>query len=157
MGLRISRRIFWPLFLCAALGGGFFFWQRQPPQQVKIQLNRLEHSNAKVASRAWRKLNNLYYTDWAAFYLLLDQMQNDKPISFLVEKHSGETNAGVKKDFFGVNDRAIFYKADRVYCRTIGEALMAIAHNDPKLNSPFHGDWQGWWRQNQAAIQSGER
>ena len=158
MSKRSLRRLFWPLFLSLAVGGGYYFWQQKPPQRVKALLSRLEHPNARVASEAWRKLNNLYYTEWTAFYLLFDEMQksDSNPISFLIEKQRRVVNNVEQlRQSFSVNDRVIFYNTELVHCRTVGEALFAIAYNDPKIPNSDTSDWPAWWQRHKAAIQSG--
>ena len=155
MATKRLRIIVYVVIFGLLAGGGYYAWQQLPPQRVKTLLAELEHPNAMVASAAWRQLQHLYFTDWSAFYLVLDEMQSKTPISFLIEQ-SKPKNAESGDDIrFVVNDRALFYKTEQVFCKTIGEALMAIAHNDPKRRSAYSGDWLSWWKENRQALQSG--
>lgn len=39
-------------------------------------------------------------------------------------------------------------KTQRVYCRTVAEALMAIMYREKKWTLAYQGDWQAWWQAN---------
>ena len=150
----LGRILFWPIFLAAIGMTAYYFWQKQPPQQFKYQFGRLAHPNAKIAGDAWQKISNLFFTDWAVFYSVLDETNNNAPISFLIEKSAQLNSDGTKRDIFVATKKPIFYKTEQVYCRTIGEALMAMAYNDPKVDEKFYGDWQTWWRKNRSKLGS---
>jgi hypothetical protein len=42
----------------------------------------------------------------------------------------------------------VYYRTDRVYCRTVSEALMAIMYREKKWTVDYQGDWQTWWQAN---------
>ena len=47
-----------------------------------------------------------------------------------------------------------YYKAERVYCRTLGEAIRAFLYNErdvrgaPRWRRDYEGDWDAWWLAN---------
>lgn len=49
---------------------------------------------------------------------------------------------------FFARNKPIYYKTERVYVRTVGEALMAITYREKKWTVDFQGDWQAWWQAN---------
>lgn len=141
-----GRIVFWSLFLPAALITGIYFYEMWIPQRVNRYLRRLQHPNAKVASEAWLKLNDLYFTKWEAYNLILPHARDQAPINFLIEREPGP--GADAKMIFTVHDRAIYYHTDQVYCRTVGDAILGFVYNEGKWRKDFEGDWDGWWTQN---------
>ena len=149
MGSIRRRAGIWVLILAVVCGGGWYYWQNLPPQRTKRYLKQMQHPNAIVASEAWSELSHLFFTDWAAYYLLLDEVSSQAPISFLLEKQRPE---GLERELFSASGKPIYYKSDGIYCRTLGEAILAILHNDPKHDTPFEGDWRAWWQKHRGLF-----
>ena len=110
-----------------------------------------------MAAAAWDELQNLFFTTWAAYFILQDHLQDPEPIHFLLEKTSEEVYTPKLKETFKVarggwtgGPKPIYYKSGQRPCRTVGEALKAILYNEPTWKQDFAGDWNLWWRQNQA-------
>ncbi len=151
------RLSFWILFLGLCSGFLHYFWKKTDPLHknpsltvfwTDHQLALLTHPNAKVASKAWFELNNLYFLSWTAYAKILTQLDNGTPIHFLVESVSVPVPGKPAVRGFTVNDRLIFYKTERIYCQTVGEALSAILYNERNWKTDWDGSWQSWWESN---------
>lgn len=147
-GKNAARVVFWVLFIPAAAAAGYYFWQRGIPQRIDRDLKNLTHGNARIASQAWWDLRELYFTKWAAVDILIEHTGDPEPIHFLIEMDKRPVPGKAALDDFVTNGRPIFYKADRVYCRTVGEAIMAFMYNERKWRTDYNGDWQEWWQAN---------
>jgi hypothetical protein len=155
----VKRAAFWVVFLVLAAGAFVYIWRTRDPLRnnpfllplwVKYNVRLLAHPHPAVAQDAWLALWNLYFTKWAVYQMFPDLVANDKPISFLIERQSfprGGDNAPAMDGFFARN-KPIYYKGDRVYSRTVGEALMAIMYREKKWTVDYQGDWQAWWQAN---------
>ena len=154
-----GRVAFWVVFLLLATGAFAYTWRTNDPLRnnpylaplwVKYNLRLVAHSHPAVAHDAWLTLWNLYFTKWAVFETFPKHLVNTQPISFLIERQSlpgaGE-NAPAMEGFFARN-KPIYYKTDRVYCRTVGEAIMAIMYREKKWSVDYQGDWPAWWQAN---------
>lgn len=140
----MKRLVFWVVFL-AVVGVLFVYtWRTNDPLRnnpyllplwVRYQVRLLGHPHPAVAHDAWATLWNLYYTKWQVYVERRPFRQvGDKPAV----------------DGFFASARPIYYRTDRVYCRTVGEALMAIMYREKKWTVDYEGDWQAWWRANGA-------
>lgn len=145
---KIARIVFWLTFIPAAIVTGIYSYYRGMSQRVDLYIERMAHPNAKVASEAWINLRELYMTSWDAYGLVLEHINDDTPISFLIEIEKMPVPGKPAQDNFWANGKPIYYKADTVYCRTIGEAILAFVHNEPKWKTPYDGDWNAWWENN---------
>jgi len=144
-----ARIIFWSLFLPAALAFGIYAWNKGIRQQCAHQMYLMAHPNAKVASKAWNDLNRLYMSEWKAYDYLVDHVDDPRPIHFLVEAGPAQYPYGhYNTRYFEVHDKPIFYKTNRVYCRTVGEAVLAMIYNEGKGRRDLEADWQTWWEAN---------
>lgn len=155
----MSRRIaFWVGFLLVAGTTFAWAWKTNDPLRnnpylaplwVRHNLRLLAHPHPAVAYEAWVTLWNLYFTKWAVYEMFPTEVNDATPISFLVERQafpaSGDKPA--VHGFFAL-ERPIYYKSERVHCRTVGEALMAIMYREKKWTVDYEGDWQAWWRAN---------
>ncbi len=155
----MKRAAFWVVFLLLASVAFAYFWNVNDPLRnnpyvvplwVKYNVRMLAHPHPTVAHAAWLELWNLYFTKWAAYHLFPEHLTNAAPISFLIERESfppGGENAPAMQGFFG-RDKPIYYKSGRVYCRTVGEALLVIMYREKKWTVDYQGDWQAWWQAN---------
>jgi hypothetical protein len=155
----MRRKIFWAVFLLAAAAAFIYIWNAKDPLRnhpyllpvwVKHNLRLMAHPHPAVAHDAWQELSNLYFTKWTVYQMFPAEVGNAAPISFLIERQSfpgGGENAPAMEAFFARN-KPIYYKTDRVYCRTVGEALMAIMYREGKWAVDYQGDWQAWWQAN---------
>jgi len=154
-----GRVVFWAVFLLLAAGAFAYAWKTNDPLRnnpylaplwVRYNLRLLAHSHPAVAHDAWLTLWNLYFTKWTVYEMFPNEVADATPISFLIERRpfpaSGDKPA---VDGFFALDRPIYYKSERVYCRTVGEALMAIMYREKKWVVDYEGDWQAWWQANQ--------
>ena len=155
----MKRAAFWVVFLLVAAGAFVYIWRTRDPLRnnpyllplwVKYNVRLLAHPHPAVAQDAWLVLWNLYFTKWAVYRTFPDLVANEKPISFLIERQSfprGGDNAPAMDGFFARN-KPIYHKTDRIYCRTVSEALMAIMYREKKWTVDYQGDWQTWWQAN---------
>jgi hypothetical protein len=157
----VKRLAFWAVFLLLAAGTfAYLVATRDPLRQnpyllplwVKHNIRLLSHPHPAVAHDAWLELWNLYFTRWAVYQQLPAEVGNAAPIAFLIERESfpaaGE-HAPAMEGFFA-RRKPIYYKTERVYCRTVGEALMAIMYREKKWTEDYRGDWAAWWQANAA-------
>ncbi len=155
----MKRAIFWAVFLLAAAAAFVHIWRTRDPLRnheyllplwVQHNVRLLAHPHPAVGHDAWRELWKLYFTKWTVYQSVSAEVGNAAPISFLIERQSlpgaGE-NAPPMEEFFARN-KPIYYKTDRVYCRTVGEAIMAIMYREKKWSVDYQGDWQAWWQAN---------
>ena len=155
----MKRAIFWVAFLLVAGAAFIYIWRTKDPLRnheyllplwVKYNVQLLAHPHPAVAHGAWLELSNLYLTKWTVYQSFPVEVGNAAPISFLIERQSlpgaGE-NAPAMEGFFARN-KPIYYKTDRVYCRTVGEAIMAIMYREKKWSVDYQGDWPAWWQAN---------
>jgi len=143
------RVLFWVIFLSAAGYGAWYAKNETLPCKVNRYLKLMQHPNANVASDSWWGLRELYFTKWHAFRQILEHTHDPQPISFLVEKGKvpvpGEE---VRWDFLVERGRPIYYKSETIYCRTVGEAILAFVYNERRWKSDYFGDWGAWWEVN---------
>ena len=146
--MKAVRIVFWSLFLPAAIVAGVLFWRHGALQRANRCLHLLTHPNAAVAGQAWWDLRELYFTKWAVYEFCLQHVGDKEEIGFLVEREKGAGRGGPEQSDFTVKGHPIYYRTDRVYCRTVGEAILAIVHSERKWKTDFEGDWPAWWEQN---------
>jgi hypothetical protein len=155
----MRREGFWVVFLLLAAAAFIHIWRTKDPLRnhpvllplwVKYNVRLMAHPHPVVAHKGWLEVWNLYFTKWAVFDMIPEHLANTQPISFLIERQSfpqGGDNAPAMEGFFA-HSRPIYYKTDRVYCRTVREALMAIMYREKKWTVDYQGDWQAWWQAN---------
>ena len=155
----MKRAIFWVVFLLVAGGALVYVWRTKDPLRnhpyflplwVKHNVRLLAHPHPRVAEAAWLELWNLYFTKWTVYQMFPAEVANAARISFLIERQSfpkGGDNAPAMDGFFACS-RPIYYKTEQVYCRTVGEAIMAIMYREKKWSADYEGDWQAWWQAN---------
>ena len=148
---KTGTKLFWPCFLSAALFVGWYIWSNKIEQQINRNVALLAHPHADIAGDAWMKLSHLFFTKWEAYYLLLEHQRDNSPISFLIEKTTVLTDDG-EKEVFSATRRPIYYRTDEIYCRTVREAIFAIAHNDERLVEEYSDNWDWWWQANRSAY-----
>jgi hypothetical protein len=145
-----QRLVFYGALVLVLLGVGLHFALESPQVRVEIALWKMRHPHARVASEGFSELQNLYYTKWAAVDPVLAHTEDPHRISFLVERNV--ELPGIRPlQGFGVQGRPWYYKTDRVYCRTLGEAIRAFLYNErdvrgaPRWRRDYEGDWDAWW------------
>ena len=155
----MKRLLFWVVFLLVAAGAFVYIWRAKDPLRnhpyllplwVKHNVRLLAHPHPAVANGAWVELWNLYFTKWTVYQMFPVEAVNPAPISFLIERQSfpsGGENAPAMEGFFA-RDKPMYYKTEQVYCRTVGEALMAIMYREKKWTVDYQGDWKAWWEAN---------
>ncbi len=156
----MKRAVFWVLFLAVAAGAFGYFWKKNDPLRrhpvllelwVKHNVRLLGHSHPEVAEAAWAELWHLYYTKWAAVPLLPPHAGDQTPISFLIVRRNmpagGDAYQPAMAAFSAVG-KAVYAKAEGVYCRTVGEAVLAIIYREKRWKSDYAGDWKSWWAEN---------
>jgi len=146
--MRGWRLVFWPVFLALAVAFGVYAWRQGVEQRCERCIRLLGHPQANIAAQAWWDLRELYYTKWAAYNFILDHLDDDRPISFLVEREIGASSAGPEALGFTTHSHPIYYRSDHVWCRTVREAMLAFIHDEGKGKVEFDGDWQKWWEEN---------
>ena len=154
----VLRVAFWVVFLAAS--GALFAhqWKTKDPfnqhpwiidQRARHNIRLLAHPHPKVARDAWVALWNLFHRKWQVYHLLPEHFDDARAIHFLIDRKSfpstGEQPA--LEAFFG-EARPIYYASERVYCRTVGEALMAMMYREGKWKVDFGDDWKAWWELN---------
>ena len=157
-GVSAFRLVFWIVFLAAAGVAGRHFWIKNNPLEnnplwipvkVNYYLHQTGHPNARVATDAWLQVWNLYFTKWQAYHMILERIGDPRPISFLLErKRMPGMEGGPEVDAFFADGKPIYHKADRVYARTVGDALLALPYREHKWKSDVGEDWQAWWAEN---------
>ena len=155
----MKRAAFWVVFLLVAGATFVYVWRARDPFRnhpyllplwVKYNVRLMAHPHPAVAHTAWLELWNLYFTKWAVVEAFPAHLGNQAPISFLIERQSfpaGGENAPAMEGFLARN-KPIYYKTERIYCRTVGEALLAIVYREQKWTVDYQGDWQAWWQAN---------
>ncbi len=155
----MRRAAFWVVFLLVAAVAFAYIWTAKDPLRnhpyllplwIKYNVRLMAHPHPEVAYKAWLEVWNLYFTKWAVFDTIPEHLANTQPISFLIERESfpqGGNNTSAMEGFFA-RDKPVYYKTDRVCCRTVSEALMAIMHREKKWTVDYQGDWQAWWQAN---------
>jgi len=122
------------------------------PHFTKYQLMRLQSPYPEVANDAWHEIRQLYLTKWAAVAVVMEEFDNQTRISFLIERADFKCTDKDVNQLVAVN-RPIYYKSDEIYCRTVGESLLAIVYGEGKWVTDYEGDWQVWWQQNKEHYQ----
>jgi len=152
---RKLRFVLWPVIIIAAVVAGVYFYMQGVEQQVWWNVRKLGHRNADISYQAWMNLNDLYYTKWAAYDPILEAIGDTRPLNLLIERGDLPTaNPAVTRQGFHAARKPIFFKTERVYCYTVGDAIAAIAYNEttksgkPKWRTDFAGDWRAWWTAN---------
>ena len=155
----MKRAMFWVVFLLLAAGAFIYVWRTKDPLRnnpyllplwVKYNVRMLAHPHPAVAQDAWLELWNLYFTKYMAYQMFPAEVANAAPISFLIERQSfpaGGKNAPAMEGFFA-RKKPFYFKTDRVYCRTVGEAIMAIMYREKTWDVDYQGNWQAWWQAN---------
>jgi len=113
-----------------------------------------------VSAPAWRTLHNLYFTKWTSYYIILEHINDEEPISFLLESYQTEAKGGgVQRNYrAGYHPmrpgtfKPYFYQSDNHCCRTVADALKAIVYNEHKWQTDYAGDFDVWWEQNRKFI-----
>lgn len=154
----MKRAVFWVVFLVVAAGIFVHQWRDKDPMrnnpmlidlQARYYISMLSHPQPRVAQQAWLNVWNLFFTKWQVVHLLPGYAGDPTPINFLIERRafpaSGEQRA---MNAFFAEDKPLFYRSDRVYCRNVGEALMAILYREGKWKVDYAGDWKAWWQAN---------
>jgi hypothetical protein len=147
------------IFALVAILIGVDYWSQKTYQRspmgnltasfrAEYYLSRISHPNAKVADDAYWKLNDLYFTKWQTYNLILESVEDSTPISFLIEKDSMAVPGKPSRTAYMPHRKPIFYKTDRIYCRTVGEALLTLAYREFLWKTDFEGNWQVWWQAN---------
>jgi hypothetical protein len=145
-----KRIFFYGTLLLVLLGIVIHVALRSAPVQVEIALWKMRHPHARVASEGFTELQSLYFTKWAAVDPVLAHAEDPHRISFLVERNV-ELPGTRPLLGFGVQGRPSYYKAERVYCRSLGEAIRAFLYNErdvrgaPRWRRDYEGDWDAWW------------
>ena len=142
------RLIFWPLFVVVALTFGLYAWNRGVEHRCQQYIKLMGHPQANISAQAWQDLRVLYFTKWAAVNYILDHLDDDRPISFLVEREKGVASANPDVLGFTTHNHPIYYRTDRVWCRTVRDSILAFMYDERKWKVDFNGDWQKWWDAN---------
>jgi hypothetical protein len=140
----MKRAVFWGAFSLVAVAAFIYIWTTQDPLRrnpyllpfwVKHNVRLLAHPHPAVAEAAWLELWNLYFTKWTAYQMFPGLVEDHAPISFLMERKSFPAGGGpdvpAMEGFFA-GRKPIYYKAEQVCCRTVGEAVMAIMYREKK-------------------------
>ncbi len=149
-----GRIAFYGIVLALLSGTAGYFWYRSVPVQLEIAFWKLRHPNAKVATEGWLEVHQLYRTKWAAVEPVLARAEDEDPISFLVEREKFPVPGKAAREGFWVKGKPYYHKTDRIYCRTVGDAIRAIFYNEtdtygkPRWKKDFFGDWDAWWQTN---------
>ena len=150
----LGRIACYGIVLLAVGSVGGWFWWHSVPQQVERALRGVRHANARVASEAWQELSNLYFTKWAAVEPIVAAATDAEPISFLLQPAHVPLGNSSEHRAFQTRGRPVWYRADRVYCRTVGDAIRAMLYGEtdrsgrPRWKKDFTGDWDAWWHSN---------
>lgn len=149
-----KRLVFYGLLLCALGGFGAWYWFHSVPGQLARAMRDVGHPNARVASRAWEDLHQLYRTRWAAVEPVVSLAQDPRPISFLVEPQTFHIDGRRPQPGFWAQPKPWYHRNDGVHCRTVGESIRAILYNEtdvrgnPRWKRDYRGDWDAWWTAN---------
>ena len=155
----MKRAIFWVVFLLLAAGAFAYVWRAKDPLRnhpyllplwVKYNVRLLAHPHPAVARDAWLELWNLYFTKYKVYQMFPAMVADAAPISFLIDRQpfpAGGEKTPAMEGFFARN-KPIYYQTNRVYCRTAGEAILAIMYREKAWDVDYQGDWQAWWQAN---------
>lgn len=154
----LARVAFWLVFLAAS--GAIFVhqWKKNDPLlhhpvlldlRTRYNLLLLSHPHPEVASQAWITLWNLFHRKWQVYHALPAHFADATPIHFLIERQSfPRAPEQPAMEAFFAKAAPIYYRSERVYCRTVGEALMAILYREGKWKIDYRDDWNEWWVRN---------
>lgn len=161
----MKRIVFWVIFL--SVSGTLFAhqWKTKDPLNnhpvfleywARYNILLLAHPRPEVATQAWITLWNLFHRKWQIYHMLPQHFADRSPINFLIERKSfpasGEQPA---LEGFFAQAKPVYYYSERVYCRTVGEALMAIMHREGKWKTDYRDDWNAWWELNRTYYRIG--
>ena len=156
----MKRVAFWVVFL--SLSGALFVhqWKTKDPlnnhpvildQWARHNIRLLSHPHPQVAAQAWVTLWNLFQRKWQVYHLLPAHFADASPIHFLIDRKPFPATAEQPAlEAFFAEPKPIYYRSERVYCRTVGEALMAIMYREGKWRVDYQDDWSAWWELNRA-------
>jgi hypothetical protein len=154
----VARAVFWVVFLAAS--GAIFAhqWKKNDPLlnhpllldlRVRYNVLLLSHPHPEVASEAWTALWNLFHRKWRVYHALPAHFADATPIHFLIVRQRFPANPDMPAlEAFSARPKPIYHAAERVYCRTVGEALMAILYREGKWKVDYRDDWNEWWVRN---------
>ena len=147
---RAAKRLtFWILFLALA---GVGFWQiwikfdplRNHPVVASWWLHRnlaqLSSPDPATGAQAWRELDRLYSTRWAAYDYIVWQVKRDIWKTGRPSIHFRLVRSGGR-----YQPEAVAGGGD---CRTVNDALMAMLYQEPARRTAYEGDWRKWWDAN---------
>ncbi len=154
----MKRIAFWVVFLSLAGTAFVYEWRKNDPMlhhpvlldlRTRYNIVLLSHPHPEVASAAWVVLWNLFHRKWQVYHALPAHFGDRTPIHFLLERRAFDAAPEQPKmEAFFALPRPIYYEAERVYCRTVGEALMAILYREGKWKFDYRDDWGAWWTMN---------
>ena len=154
----MKRVVFWVIFLAAS--GTLFAhqWKTKDPLHnhpvlleywTRHNIRLLAHPHPQVAQQAWLTLWDLFFRKWQVYHLLPAHFADAAPISFLIDRRAfPSTGEQPALEAFFAEAKPIYYQSERVYCRTVGEALMAIMYREGKWKIDYQNDWNEWWELN---------
>jgi hypothetical protein len=154
----MKRLAFWVVFL--SVSGALFVhqWKTKDPlnnhpvileQWARHNIRLLAHPHPQVAADAWVTLWNLFHRKWQIYHLLPAHFSDTSPIHFLVDRRSFPATGGqTALEAFFAEPKPIYYRSERIYCRTVGEALMAMMYREGKWKIDYQDDWNAWWELN---------
>lgn len=151
-----GRKVFWAMFGAGACAALWAVWTKADPlrkhpwlaeRYLAGKIEAMKHSDPRVGAAAWGDVANAFGTSWASFQIVMRLAeQNDAaPVWFLVEKEKFPVPGEAAREGFWATSKAVFHKTDRVYCRTVGDAVRAIIYNERKWTQDWDGDWSAWW------------
>jgi hypothetical protein len=158
-GARIPGRVrlvFWLLFLLGAVLVFRRHWVpglllRQPAViswRIERDIRLVADKDPKTAAAAWYRLYGLYNTSWPAYYRILERVREPAPIHLRFIRTPGPQSQAPGRliDMWWPAPQGA--AGEPAACRTVGEAVMAIAYDEGNWGQDHAGDWGAWWQAN---------
>lgn len=130
--------MFWVVFGTVSLGAAGYFGSRYPRPRVALLAVRMSSHDPAQGADAFNELERYYRSKWAAFDPTIDLIGDRRRIHFEIHREQSK--------FYAVPSR--LDRDEETCCRTVGQAVAAIAHNEGRYRTAYQGDWDRWWMDN---------
>jgi hypothetical protein len=143
------RALFWSIFLPASLVAAILIWWFSMAGRIERLVWQMDSSDPETGAAAWIGLQQLYRSSWGAFEPTLEHVLDEDPIAFHIQRRPGPDFRGTRPPYHALS-MPIGHEGRAVHCRTVGEAIMAMAYNEGRWQTDLRDDgWASWWTRNQ--------